>query len=112
MTMMKFGAVLLALMLVPALALAVVLEGTIVKVDKAKQLMVVQTEEGQKTLQVTSNTKGLENAQEGAKVTINYRQTGNQLVAGEISASEASPKSAPGSKSIRPGGADDAPRGP
>lgn len=111
MTIIKFGAALLALMLIPALVFAAVMQGTVVKLDRAKQVVIIQTEEGQKTLQLTSNTKGLENAREGAKVTINYDQKGNQLVASEISGGEAGPKSAPGSKSApERGGAKDAPR--
>jgi hypothetical protein len=97
----KVSAVLVALLLVPTLALAAVMEGTVVK--KGKNEIVVQTEKGERhTLQIASNTKGLENAREGAKIKIAYSKKGNQLVASEISSSggDASEKSAPKGKSL------------
>jgi len=70
-------------------------EGTVVKVDKAKKELVIRTDDGEKALQITSNTKGLENAKEGARVVVMFSKKGDQLEATEISASEAGPRTAP-----------------
>lgn len=78
------SAMLIALVLVPTLALAAMMEGTVVKLDRGKNQIVVKTEEGEKTLRIAANTKGLDHAKEGAKVKIQYSQKGGQLVASEI----------------------------
>lgn len=89
MTMMKFGAVSLALMLVPALAFAAGMEGMIVKVDKVNRVLVVKVGKGdEKALQITNDTKGLENAIEGALVKIEYSRQGRKLMASDINASK------------------------
>ncbi len=84
----KIGATLVALMLAPTLVLAGQLEGTVVKMDKGKKEIVVKTESGEKKLQISSNTKGLENAKEGAKVMIEYSVKNNQLKARDIAPSK------------------------
>lgn len=88
MTLTRFGAVLLALMLVPVLALAAGMEGTVVKIDKQKNVLVIKTEEGEKSLEITGNTKGLENAIEGAQIKVEYSKQGNKLRASEINPSK------------------------
>ena len=97
----KISAALLGLLLVPTLALAAGMEGTVVK--KGKGEIVVQNAKGeQQILKIASSTKGLENAREGAKVKVEYSKEGNQLVASEISSSEGdpSPKGAPEGRSL------------
>lgn len=97
--MRKMSAALVGLLLVPTLALAAVVEGTIVKMSKTQ--IVVQTDKGEQLiLLVASNTKGLENAKEGAKVKIDYSKKGDQMVASEISST--SPSSAPEGRSLPP----------
>lgn len=80
----KMVAALVALMLVPALALAESVEGTVLKVDAAKREIVVNTKAGEKTVQISTNTEGLENAMEGANVRIEYSKKGDRLIASKI----------------------------
>lgn len=87
--MKKLSALLVALILVPTLALAALMEATVVKLDPAKKQIVVKTEEGEKTLWFTKDTKGMDNARIGAKVKIQYSEKDKQLVATEISPSNA-----------------------
>lgn len=100
--MKKISAAFLALMLVPTLALAALMEGTVVKMDKGKNQIVVKTEQGEKTLKIAGNTKGLENAKEGAKVKIQYSEKGDQLVASEIFSGKADQNTAPEGKKSSP----------
>lgn len=80
----KIGTILLALMLVPAFVLAQEMEmkGTIV--SKSEKEIKVKTRDAEKTLRVGSKTKGMENATEGAKVTIKYTEKEGTLRASEI----------------------------
>lgn len=80
----KIGAILLALILVPAFVLAQEMEmkGTIVSTSEKE--IKVKTREDEKTLRVGSKTKGMENAKEGAKVTIKYTEKDGTLRASEI----------------------------
>jgi hypothetical protein len=57
-------------------------------VSKSEKELVVKTKEGEKTLRVGSKTKGLENATEGAKVTIKASKDDK----GEWRASEINPR--------------------
>ncbi|MBI4524096.1 MAG: hypothetical protein HY695_09830 [Deltaproteobacteria bacterium] len=79
----RLAAVLLALMLVPAWALADEMKATVV--SKSDKEVKVKTKEGEKTLLIGSKTKGAENAKEGAKVLIKYREKDGKLRADEIS---------------------------
>ncbi|MGH7770965.1 MAG: hypothetical protein ACREQA_01865 [Candidatus Binatia bacterium] len=97
--MKEIAAMLLAPVLFPALALAVAeLKGTVVKVDKAKKQIVVQTDKGEETLEITSSTKGVENAGEGAKVTIKYSEKDGQPKVSEIIPADGHPKTSPSGK--------------
>lgn len=87
----KISTILVVLALLPALALAAELNGTIVKVNNAEKQIVVRTEKGEQTLQFTSSTKGVENAKEGAKVTVKYSEKDGQPRVSEIIAGERSP---------------------
>ncbi len=83
--MKKIVATLLALVLFPLLVLAAdELRGTVVKVDKAKNQIVVQTEKGEETLQVSRDTKGMEHAKQGAKVTLRFSEKNGQPNVTEI----------------------------
>lgn len=85
---MKLSAVLLALALFPAAVLADGIKGKVVRVEKNKKVLVIKTQEGEKTLEITSDTKGMENAIQGALVKIEYSKMGNKLRASEINASK------------------------
>ena len=75
----KLSAMLIAAALLPALAFAEVeTRGTIVKVDKAEDQLVVKTEKGEETLLLTKSTKGMANAKEGAKVVIKFTEKDGQ----------------------------------
>jgi hypothetical protein len=93
--MKKVITMLMALVLFPVLALAAMLNGTVLKVDKDKKEIVVKTDKGQETVAFTNTTKGAEKAREGTRVTINFQQTGEKLVASEIAVSGADPKTPP-----------------
>lgn len=68
---MKLTAALaLALLLSPLAANGAELRGTVVKVDKAKNEIVVKTERGEQTLAIVNDSKGVEHAKNGAKVTV------------------------------------------
>jgi uncharacterized protein YxeA len=70
--MKKIVMTLLALILLPTLVLAAELKGTVAKVDKAKNQLVIKTEQGEQTLEITKSTKGIEHAKQGAKVTVRF----------------------------------------
>jgi hypothetical protein len=87
----KIAVVLLALTLAPAYVGAQEKEGkagdkefngTVVSKDE-KQIK-VKTKDGEKTVRVGSKTQGLENAKEGAKVTIKYTEKDGEIRASEI----------------------------
>jgi hypothetical protein len=54
------------------------MRGTVVKMDKAQNQLVVRTDKGEETLLFGSSSKGLDNATEGAKVTIKYSEKDGQ----------------------------------
>ena len=60
------------------------MNGTLVKVDKAKNQIVVRTDKGEETLIVTKSTKGMEHAREGAKVTVKFSAQDGQPKVTEI----------------------------
>lgn len=94
----KVGAILLTLVLFPALVFAAELKGTVVKVDKAKNQLVVKTDKGEETLLLSSSTKGMDNAKEGKMVTIKFTEKDGQPRVSEILPGAGSPEAAPGSK--------------
>ena len=68
-------AMVLALVLVPGLAFSdVELRGTVLKVDKAANQLVVKTERGEETFILDKSTKGINNAKEGAKVIVKFTE--------------------------------------
>ncbi|OGP28578.1 MAG: hypothetical protein A2038_06845 [Deltaproteobacteria bacterium GWA2_57_13] len=84
----EISAMVLALALLPALAFAAELKGTVVKVDKAKNQLVVKTDKGEQTLLLGSSTKGVDNAKEGKKVTIQFTEKDGQPRVTEIAPQE------------------------
>jgi hypothetical protein len=80
----QIGAALLALTLAPAYVIAQDMEfnGTIV--SKEEKSIKVKTKDGEKMLAIGTKTKGVENAKDGAKVTIKYTEKDGQLRASEI----------------------------
>ena len=80
----KIAALLLALMLVPVFALAADMEMKATVVSKSEKEIKVKTKDAEKTLKVGSKTKGLDNAKEGAKVTIKYTEKDGDMRATEI----------------------------
>ena len=69
------GAMVLALVLVPAWAFAdVERRGTVIKVDKAANQLVVKTDRGEETFILDKSTKGIDNAKEGAKVIVKFTE--------------------------------------
>jgi hypothetical protein len=84
----KISAMVLALALLPALAFAAELKGTVVKVDKAKNQLVVKTDKGEQTLLFGSSTKGMDNAQEGKMVTIKFTEKDGRPRVTEIAPQE------------------------
>ena len=78
------AAVLLAVSLVPVYAMAEdEMKATVV--SKSDKEIKVKTKDAEKTLLVGTKTKGLDNAKEGAKVTIKYSEKDGKLRAEEIS---------------------------
>jgi hypothetical protein len=78
------AAVLLAVSLVPVYAMAEdEMKATVV--SKSDKELKVKTKDAEKTLLVGTKTKGLDNAKEGAKVTIKYSEKDGKLRAEEIS---------------------------
>jgi len=83
--MKTIAVVLLTLMLLPLPAWAAAeMTGTLLKVDKAKNQIVVRTDRGEETLIVNKSTKGMEHAREGAKVTVKFSAQDGQPKVTEI----------------------------
>jgi Cu/Ag efflux protein CusF len=75
--MNRIAAVLLALVFPAVLSAAEVevkAKGTIVKIQKTENRFVLKTERGEETFEVTKATKGVENAKEGARVTVVFSE--------------------------------------
>ena len=82
--MKKIVSTLLFLTLLPTLVLAAELKGTVAKVDKAKNQLVLKTEQGEQTLEITKSTKGIEHAKQGAKVTVKFNDKDGSAKVDEI----------------------------
>lgn len=82
---MKLTAALaLALVLSPLVAHGADIRGTVVKVDKAKNQIVVKTERGEETLAIVNDSKGVEHAKSGAKVTVMVTEKDGSAKVAEI----------------------------
>jgi hypothetical protein len=73
----------LALILPTALSAAEI-KGTILKVDKAENRIVLKTERGEETFETTKATKGIEHVKVGARVTISFSEKDGQPKVTEI----------------------------
>lgn len=100
----KFTVIVAALLLFPALALAqgTMLNGTVEKVEKDQ--IVLKTDTGRETIELSGSTKGKDQIKVGDKVTINANKQGEKLVASSINTSKdrspsASPSGGPLNKS-------------
>lgn len=83
----KLSALLTILALSSTLAFAAEQKATVVKVNKDKREIVVKTKEGEKTFTYRSSTKGMKNAKDGAKVTIEYeKRKGGEMRAKNVMA--------------------------
>ena len=72
--MKMFAMTVWIMVLLPTLVMAADLIGTVEKLDKAKNQLVLKTERGQETLEVTKSTKGIEHAKQGTKVTVKFSE--------------------------------------
>jgi hypothetical protein len=86
MIMKKLATTLLAVILLPALVAAAELQGTVEKLDKAKNQLVLKTARGEEMLEITKSTKGIEFAKQGAKVTVKYSEKDGSPKVDEIMA--------------------------
>lgn len=77
-------AVLLIFLLIPGASSGAELKGTVLKVKQAENQIVLKTARGEETLLTTKETKGLENAKEGAKVTVTFSEKDGQPKISEI----------------------------
>jgi hypothetical protein len=84
MIMKKIALTLAFLTLLPTLVLAAELRGTVAKVDKAKNQLVLKTEQGEQMLEITKSTKGIEHAKQGAKVTVKFNDKDGSAKVDEI----------------------------
>jgi uncharacterized protein YxeA len=82
--MKKIVMTLLAFILLPTLVLAAELKGTVQNIDKAKNQLVLKTEQGVQMLEITKSTKGIEHAKQGAKVTVKFNDKDGSAKVDEI----------------------------
>ena len=82
--MKKIVMTLLVFILLPTLVMAAELKGTVAKVDKAKNQLVIKTEQGEQMLEITKSTKGIEHAKQGAKVTVKFNDKDGSAKVDEI----------------------------
>ncbi len=81
--MSKIG-ILLCALLIPAVLSAAEIRGTILKVDQVENRVVLRTERGEETFLTTKETKGIENAKEGANVMMIFSEKDGQPKVSEI----------------------------
>jgi hypothetical protein len=83
--MTKIGIlVLVGVLLIPAVLSAAEIKGTVLKVDQVENRVVLRTERGEETFLTTKETKGIENAKEGANVTVTFSEKDGQPKVSEI----------------------------
>lgn len=81
--MNKIFLMLLALVL-PTVLSAAEIKGTILKVDRSDNRIVLKTERGEETFETTKATKGIEHVKVGARVTISFSEKDGQPKVTEI----------------------------
>jgi len=98
--MKKFAPWFLLFFFQTSTAFALVLEGTVQKIDREQNLILLNTESGTETVLLTSSTKGAEDLKPGDKIRVTYRQEGGKLLAETIApnkgGSPPSPSEMPG----------------
>jgi Cu/Ag efflux protein CusF len=77
-------AIVIWLLLVPTVLSAAEIKGTILKFDRAENRVVLRTERGEETFLTTKETKGIENAKEGANVMVTFSEKDGQPKVSEI----------------------------
>lgn len=86
--MKKFAVCFLLFLFHASTASALVLEGTVQKIDREQNVILLNTESGTETVLLTNSTKGAENLKPGDKISVTYRQEGGKLVAETIAPNE------------------------
>jgi hypothetical protein len=76
--------IVICLLLVPAVVSAAEIRGTVLKVDQVENRVVLRTERGEETFLTTKETKGIENAKEGANVMVTFSEKDGQPKVSEI----------------------------
>jgi hypothetical protein len=76
--------VLTGVLLIPAVLNAAEIRGTVLKVDQVENRFVLRTERGEETFLTTKETKGIENAKEGANVMVTFSEKDGQPKVSEI----------------------------
>ncbi|MGN6718879.1 MAG: hypothetical protein ACTHMB_25220 [Candidatus Binatia bacterium] len=98
--MKKFAAYFFLFLFQISMASALMLEGTVQKIDRDQNVIFLNTESGTETVLLTNSTKGAENLKPGDKVRVTYRQEGGKLLAETITpnkgGSPPSPSEIPG----------------
>jgi hypothetical protein len=77
-------AIVIWLLLVPTVLSAAEIKGTILKFDRVENRVVLRTERGEETFLTTKETKGIENAKEGANVMVTFSEKDGQPKVSEI----------------------------
>lgn len=70
---MKKIALFLIAIILPAVVAAAEIKGTILKVDKPQSRIVLKTERGEETFEITKESKGVEHVKEGASVVVSAK---------------------------------------
>ena len=98
--MKKFAAWFFLFLFQTSMASALILEGTVQKIDREQNLILLNTESGTETVLLTNSTKGAENLKPGDKIRVTYTQESGRLVAETITpnkgGSPPSPSEIPG----------------
>lgn len=98
--MKKFAVYFFLFLFQISMASALMLEGTVQKIDRDQNVILLNTESGTETVLLTNSTKGAENLKPGDKVRVTYRQEGGRLLAETITpnkgGSPPSPSEIPG----------------
>ena len=79
----KIG-ILVCALLIPAVVSAAEIRGTVLKVDQVENRVVLRTERGEETFLTTKETKGIENAKQGASVMVTFSEKDGQPKVSEI----------------------------
>lgn len=74
----------LTFLLLVSAAGAAEIRGVVLQIKKAENQIVLKTERGEETLFLTKETKGAENAKEGAKVLVTFSEKDGQPKISEI----------------------------